>query len=139
MLRYCFLTTLPLFLHSLTPLVISNCLNLPFGTQRWSRRPKAFFLQTRNGGHKKSFGLRKAPQGPTQFQSPFFLTLLNFDRNGYWTRNGIWFGQKGLLNLAEELNFCLVGGLSFKCTECDSQEEVRTISQLFNINKSGGF
>lgn len=36
--------------------------------------------------------------------------------------------------------FLLGGGvLSFKCTECDSQKEVRTISQLFNINKYGGF
>ena len=47
----CFLTAFPLFLHSLLP-PISNCLNLPFGTQGRSRRVnKAFFLQTGNRGH----------------------------------------------------------------------------------------
>ena len=39
-LHYCFLTAL-LFLHSLHSL-ISNCLNLPFGTQESSRRLKPF-------------------------------------------------------------------------------------------------
>ena len=50
----CFLTALPLFLHPLTSL-ISNCLNLFFGTQGMSRRLKeAYLLQIRNRGHKGS-------------------------------------------------------------------------------------
>ena len=36
-LHYCFLISLPLFLHPL-PFLISNCLNLPFGTQGMSWR-----------------------------------------------------------------------------------------------------
>ena len=39
-LHYCFLTALPLFLHSLSSL-ISNCLNLPFGIQGQSRKLRA--------------------------------------------------------------------------------------------------
>ena len=70
-----FLIAPPLFLHSLIPL-ISNCLNLPFGTLGRSRRLKTFFLQTRNGGYKKAFVPRMAPQGHDRFQSP------NFERWG---------------------------------------------------------
>ena len=66
-LHCCFLTALPLFPHSLIPL-ISNCLNLLFGAQGRSRGLKAFFLQTRNGGHGKAFVPGRAPQGPAQFQ-----------------------------------------------------------------------
>ena len=42
-LHYCLWTVFPLFLHSLSPLII-NCFNLPFGTQRRSRTvvPKLF-------------------------------------------------------------------------------------------------
>ena len=47
--------SLSLFLHPL-PSLISNCLNLPFGTQGRSRRlDEAYFLQTRNSGHEKPF------------------------------------------------------------------------------------
>ena len=46
-LHYCFSAAPPLSLHPL-PSLISNCLNLPFGTQGRSRRPRHFFLQTRN-------------------------------------------------------------------------------------------
>ena len=49
--HYCFLTTPPLFLHSL-PFLISNCLNLFFETQgRSGRLNEAYFIQTRNRGH----------------------------------------------------------------------------------------
>lgn len=52
-LHYCFLTILPLCLHDLTSLV-SNWLKLLFGTQRRSRRRnEAYFLQTRNRGHRR--------------------------------------------------------------------------------------
>ena len=47
-LRCCFLTAFPLFLHSLTPL-ISNCLDLPFGTQGMSRRLKPFLYKQETG------------------------------------------------------------------------------------------
>ena len=57
MLLYCFLTVLPLFLHSL-PSLISNLLNLLFGTQGKSvRLSEAYFLQTRNRGHGKDLYL----------------------------------------------------------------------------------
>ena len=52
-MHYCFLTAPPLLLYSL-PSLISNCLNLPFGTQGRSRRlNESYFLQIRNGQHKK--------------------------------------------------------------------------------------
>ena len=51
-LHYCFLTAFPLFLHSLTPL-ISNCLNLPFGTQGRSRRLKPFSYKQEMGGTER--------------------------------------------------------------------------------------
>ena len=55
-----------LSLHPL-PSSISNCLNLPFGTQGRSwRLNEAYFLQTRNGGHRKGFGPR-SPTGPAWF------------------------------------------------------------------------
>ena len=49
-LHYCFLTVPPLLLHPL-PSLICNCLHLPFGAQRRSRRQKFLFLQTKNRGH----------------------------------------------------------------------------------------
>ena len=60
-LYYCFLTVLPLSLHPLPSL--SNCLNLPLGTQgRPWRRNEAHFLKTRNGGHRKAF-VSRSPTG----------------------------------------------------------------------------
>ena len=48
--------------------LISNCLNLPFGTLEKSRRLNdAYFLQTRNGGHRKAFVPTRALQGPAWF------------------------------------------------------------------------
>ena len=45
-------------------------LNLPCGTQEKSRRlNEAYFLQTRNGGHRKDLYLG-APQCPARFQHP---------------------------------------------------------------------
>ena len=58
-------TAPPLFLYSLT-FLISNCLNLPFGTQRRSwRLNEAYCLQTRNRGHGKVLyvGALKGPAG----------------------------------------------------------------------------
>ena len=56
----------PLFLYPL-PSLISNCLNLPFGTQGRSRRlNEAYILQTRNGEHRTDLYSR-APQSPAQF------------------------------------------------------------------------
>ena len=65
LLHYCF------FLPSLTSLV-SNCLNMPFGTPGRLRKLKVFFLQIRNGRHGKTFVPRRAPQCPAQLQS-FYL------------------------------------------------------------------
>ena len=66
-LLHCFLTPPPLFLLSL-PFLISNPLNRPFGTQGMSRKlNEACFLQTRNGGQRKSLS-SGTPQGPAWFQ-----------------------------------------------------------------------
>ena len=60
--HYCFLPVAPLSLHPL-PSLISNCLNLPVGTQGSSwRLNEACFLQTRNWGRRKDFVLR-SPTG----------------------------------------------------------------------------
>ena len=61
-LHYCFLTSL--FLCSLSSL-ISNCLNLLFGTQDRVSRLKPFLLQEMGRGRP-----RRAPHGVSQFQSP---------------------------------------------------------------------
>ena len=57
-----------LFLYSL-PSLISNCLNLPFGTQGSSRRLNAaYILQIRNGENTADLYSRIAtPQSPVQF------------------------------------------------------------------------
>ena len=56
-LHYYFLTASPFFLPSFLSL-ISNCLNLPFGTQGRSRRVnETCFLQIENGGHIKDLYL----------------------------------------------------------------------------------
>ena len=69
LLHYCF------FLPSLTSLV-SNCLNMPFGTPGRLRKLKVFFLQIRNGRHGKTFVPRRAPQCPAQLQSFYLNNLL---------------------------------------------------------------
>ena len=58
-LHYCFLTAFPLFLHSL-PSLISNCLNLLFGTQGRSKRLKLFSYKQEMWGHRKAFVPRRA-------------------------------------------------------------------------------
>ena len=64
---YCFLTASLLSLHPLL-FLISNCLNLPFGTQGRSwRLNEACFLQARKGGHRKTF----VPRSPTGYCSTF--------------------------------------------------------------------
>ena len=57
-----------LFLPCLSPIpsLISNCLNLPLGTQgRPWRLNEAHFLKTRNGGHREAF-VPRSPTGPIQ-------------------------------------------------------------------------
>ena len=54
------------FLHSYTP-PISNCLNLPFGTQGRSSRLKAFFLQTRNRDTERPLCLGGPHRVPPSF------------------------------------------------------------------------
>ena len=49
-----------------------------FGTQGRFRRLKAFFLQTRNRGHRKAFVPRKAPQDPRQFQRDKISVIMSF-------------------------------------------------------------
>ena len=64
------LTALPLNLHSLSS-VISNCLNLLFGTQGRPRRLKPFSTSKKRGDHRGAFVPGRASQDPAQFQSPF--------------------------------------------------------------------
>ena len=61
-LRLCyFLTALPWSLHPL-PSLISNCLNLPFGTQGRSMRLKPFSCQQEKGT-QKGFYTQEGPAG----------------------------------------------------------------------------
>ena len=60
-LNYRYLTVPPLSLHPL-PSLISNCLNLPLGTQgRSCRLNETHLLRMRNGGNRKAF----VPGSPT--------------------------------------------------------------------------
>ena len=65
-LRYCFLTAPPLSLRPF-PSLISNCLNLPFGTQGspWRLKPIPYKQETWDTERLPCPG---APQGPAQFQ-----------------------------------------------------------------------
>ena len=65
-LHYCFLTASPLSLHPV-PSLISNCLNLPFGTQgrSWSLESLPYKQGT---GDTERLPCPGAPQGPAQFQ-----------------------------------------------------------------------
>ena len=71
-LYYCFVTVPPLSLHPL-PSLLSNCLNLPLGTQgRPWRLSEVHFLRTRNGGHRKAF-VPRSPTGPCSVsEEPLF-------------------------------------------------------------------
>ena len=64
-LCYCFLTVPPLSLHPL-PSLISNCLNLPFGTQGRSWRLKPIPYKQEMGDTER-ISCPGAPQGPAQF------------------------------------------------------------------------
>ena len=58
LLHSCFLTAPPLFLHTLSFLII-DCLNLSFGTQESSEKlNEACFPQTKNVGHRKTLDSR---------------------------------------------------------------------------------
>ena len=70
-----FLTVPPWSLHPL-PSLISNCLNLPLGTQGRSwRLNEAPFLKTRDGGHREMF----VPRSPT---GPCLVTFLSLKNEG---------------------------------------------------------
>ena len=68
MLHSCFLTAHSLFLHSF-PSLISNCLNLPFGTQGKSRRLKPLSYRHEMGDMERL----SYPGGPD-------MALLSFKR-----------------------------------------------------------
>ena len=74
-LYYCCLTAPPWSLHPL-PSLISNCLNLPLGTQgRPWRLNEAHFRRIRNGRHRQDF-VPGAPQGPARLQFLLLSALL---------------------------------------------------------------
>ena len=74
-LYYCFLTVSPLSLHPL-PCLISNCLNLPFGTQgrSWRLESVPYKQETGNTGRLRYSG---DPQGPARlhFYPPLASSL----------------------------------------------------------------
>ena len=65
-LHYCFLTAPPLSLHPL-PSLISNCLNLPFGTQERSWRLESVPYKQEMGNTER-LPCPGAPQRPARFQ-----------------------------------------------------------------------
>ena len=71
----------PLSLHLLSSL-ISNYLNLLIGTQGRSwRLNEAYFLQTRNGGHKKVF-VPRSPTGSCSVLGQVFHSSLSHSSRG---------------------------------------------------------
>ena len=74
--------TLLLFLHPLTPL-ISNCLNLPFGPQRRSRRWKPFSYKQEMGDTESTLYLGEGHHR-VLLSPPFSLILLNLEG---WQKN----------------------------------------------------
>ena len=91
-LYYCFLTVSPLSLHPL-PSLISNCLNLPFGTQgrSWRLKSVPYKQETGNMGRLRYSG---DPQGPARlhFYPPLASSLaslqsldpLTYERKQIW-------------------------------------------------------
>ena len=88
-LHYCFLIALSLFLHSLTSLV-SNCLNLCFGTQGRSRRLKPFSHEQETRNTERLL----YPGGPHQFllvsRLPVLLTNQLHKPEGSITHLQLW-------------------------------------------------
>ena len=62
-----FLTVPPSSLYPFLSL-ISNCLNLLFGSLGRGRLNEAYFLKTKKEGHTKAFVPKTPPQGPAWFQ-----------------------------------------------------------------------
>ena len=105
-LLHCFLNVPPWSPRCL-PSLISNSLNLPFGTQGRSERLKeAYFLKIRNGGHK-GFCTQEPHRVLLGFIPPFSLILPNLEENRCWTR-------KGILILDRDVNHKLGRGIYFK-------------------------
>ena len=99
-LYYCFLTAPPLFLRSL-PSLISNSLNLPFGTQGKSKRlNESYFLQTRKGWEGRGRPRKDlCPEGPHR-------VLLRFR---------VWIPEKGSTHKA---NFIFFFFFWPRCSAC---------------------
>ena len=70
-----YLLTVPPLFPCFLPSLISNCLNLPFGTLGRFRRLKLFTYKHEKG-KGKAFVPRRAPQDPAQIQSPFCIDYL---------------------------------------------------------------
>ena len=104
-LNYSFLTGF--FLHSLTSL-ISNCLNLPFGTQGRARRLKPFSTNKKHGMWK-GFCTWEGPAEFTQFQSPAF-----FDTPQVKVLRGMGQDKKENKVLGREVNHKLSRGTEFQ-------------------------
>ena len=80
---HCFLFTVPAWSLHLLPFLISNCLNLLFGTQGSSWRPEVHSPKIRSVRHRKACVLR-SPVGPCSVLIlPSSLILLNLEKNSY--------------------------------------------------------
>ena len=100
------LTTFPLLLHSLTPL-ISNCMGLCFATSERAKRRKSFSTQ-KKWGTQRGFGTQESPTGSCCFKPPppFF-----FDTPQSWGKQ--MQDEKGNKALDREVNHKLGRGTWF--------------------------
>ena len=88
LLHYCFL--MPFLCFCIPSHLMSNCLNLPFGTQGRSRRLKPFSYKQETRDTEKSF-CTWGGQVLLSFNPPFSLIHLNLEGNRCWTRKGVAF------------------------------------------------
>ena len=95
-------TTFPLFLYSLTSIIVIAC--LLFGTQGKPRRLKPF---TTKNKPLWGFCIWEPLELLLGFNPPFSLTLLNPDRNRDWMgkRNKTFWIERFIMNLAGKLSF----------------------------------
>ena len=79
-----------LFISALPHLqLISSCLNLPCGTQGWSRRLNPFFYNQEMGNTERLLYLGGPNRVLLGSNPPFSLILLTLEGNRCWTRKGI--------------------------------------------------
>lgn len=96
-----------LFISALPHLqLISSCLNLPCGTQGWSRRLNPFFYKKEMGNTERLLYLGGPNTVLLGSNPPFSLILFTLEGNSCWTRKGIrLLIERLIINLAEDFRF----------------------------------